>query len=143
MVRGVTIAPGLKGTATMIVASDHTAIAIGSGDVEVLSTPHLVGLVERACVEAIRSLLEPADTTVGMQVQFEHVAPTPVGGTVRADAVLETVRGRRLAFKVSAHDEHGLVGAGRITRVIVDRERFLERATRPGSSTAAVRPPSG
>jgi predicted thioesterase len=130
MVRAVTIAPGLKGTATMTVARDHTAIAIGSGDVEVLSTPHLVGLVERACVQAIRERLEPADTSVGMQVQFEHVAPTPVGGTVRADAVLETVRGRRLAFKVSAHDEHGLVGAGRITRVIVDRERFLERATR-------------
>lgn len=121
-------------------ASDHTAIAIGSGDVEVLSTPHLVGLVERACVEAIRHTLDDGDTTVGMQVQFEHVAPTPVGGTVRADAVLETVRGRRLAFKVSAHDEHGLVGAGRITRVIVDRERFLERATRPGAATPAPTP---
>ncbi len=118
----------------MTVARDHTAIAIGSGDVEVLSTPHLVGLVERACVEAIRDSVEAGDTSVGMQVQFEHVAPTPIGGTVRADAVLETVRGRRLAFKVSAHDEHGLVGAGRITRVVVDRERFLERATRTGDA---------
>jgi predicted thioesterase len=130
MVRVVPIAPGLKGTAEMKVAREHTATAIGSGDVEVLSTPHLVGLVERACVEAIHPCLEEGDTTVGMQVQFEHVAPTPVGGKVRADAVLETVRGRRLAFKVSAHDEQGLVGAGRITRVIVDRVRFLERATR-------------
>ncbi len=124
----MTIAPGLKGSAETVVADADTAVAAGSGDVEVLGTPRLVALVEEACVKAVVATLDPGDTTVGMQVQFEHVAPTPVGKRVWADAVLETVRGRRLSFKVSAHDDLGLIGAGRITRVIVDRDRFMERA---------------
>jgi fluoroacetyl-CoA thioesterase len=124
----VTIAPGLKGSSETVVLDADTAVAVGSGDVEVLGTPRLVALVEEACVRAVNPSLDDGDTTVGMQVQFEHVAPTPVGKRVWADAVLETVRGRRLSFKVSAHDDLGLIGAGRITRVVVSRARFMERA---------------
>lgn len=124
----MTIAPGLKGSAETVVTAVDTAVSVGSGDVEVLGTPRLVALVEEACVRAVIASLGASDTTVGMQVQFEHVAPTPVGKRVWADAVLETVRGRRLSFKVAAHDDLGLIGAGRITRVIVDRQRFMERA---------------
>ena len=67
-------------------------------------------------------------TTVGYQVQLTHLAPTPVGGKVTAEATLESVEGRRLTFRVSVSDSRGLVAAGRITRVVVERERFIERA---------------
>ena len=64
---------------------------------------------------------------MGMRVQLDHLAPTAVGVQVRAEAVLEKVEGARLTFTVSARDERGLVGVGRVTRVIVNRERFLEK----------------
>jgi fluoroacetyl-CoA thioesterase len=64
---------------------------------------------------------------VGMKVQLDHLAPTPVGQSVVAEATVERVNGRRVTFTVSVNDDRGLVAVGRITRVIVDRERFMDR----------------
>ena len=63
-----------------------------------------------------------------MRVQLDHLAPTAVGHTVRAEAKLKKVEGRRLTFKVSVNDERGLVAAGTVTRVVVDRDRFLDKS---------------
>ena len=63
-----------------------------------------------------------------MKVQIDHLQPSVIGTPVEAEAVLETIKGRRLSFAVSATDPRGLVAAGRVTRVIVDVERFLEMA---------------
>ena len=63
-----------------------------------------------------------------MRVQLDHLAPTAVGHKVRAEATLERVEGRRLTFSVSVRDERGLVAAGKVTRVIVSVERFLDKA---------------
>ena len=65
---------------------------------------------------------------VRMRVQLEHISPTAVGGRITAEATLEKVEGRRLVFHVSAKDERGLVAAGKVTRVVVDVERFLDKA---------------
>ena len=80
-------------------------------------------------MQAIEGKLAEGTTSVGYRVQLDHLAPTAVGGKVRAEATLETIEGRRLTFRVSVSDGHGLVAAGRITRVIVERARFLEKAT--------------
>ncbi len=109
------------------VGDDDTAIALGSGDVAVLATPRLLAWCEAATVRAVASGLEPGTTTVGMRVQMDHLAPTPVGGAVRTAAELEKVEGRRLTFAVTAHDDGQLVADGRITRVVVDVDRFLAR----------------
>jgi predicted thioesterase len=122
------LAPGLSASITHVVEDADTAIAMGSGDVPVLATPRVVSLAEQASVEAIACELAPGVTTVGYEVQLAHLAPTAVGGKVTADATLESVEGRRLTFRVSVNDERGLVAAGRITRVIVVRDRFTERA---------------
>ena len=98
----------------------------------VLGTPRVVALAEQASVEAVADELPPNATTVGYQVQLTHLAPTPVGGKVTAEATLESVEGRRLTFRVSVNDARGLVAAGRITRVVVERDRFIERAQREG-----------
>ena len=119
--------PGLCATATMVVSDVDTALALRSGDVQVLATPRVVGLAEEAAVHALSEALDDGQTTVGFRVQLDHLAPTPIGGEVVAEATLEAVESRRLTFRVSVNDGRGLVAAGRITRVVVDRERFLER----------------
>lgn len=120
--------PGLSAMVTLVVEASDTAAAIGSGDVPVLATPRIIALVEQASVEAVADDLAPGTTTVGYEVQLSHLAPTPVGTKVNGESTLEKIDGRWLTFRVSVNDERGLVAAGRITRVIVVRERFLERA---------------
>jgi predicted thioesterase len=63
-----------------------------------------------------------------LRLQFDHLAPVRVGSKVTADAVLERVEGRRLVFTVSVTDSAGLVGAGRVTRVVVETDAFLTKA---------------
>ncbi|MGQ0803102.1 MAG: thioesterase family protein [Actinomycetota bacterium] len=120
--------PGLAGTAELVVADDDTALALETGDVPVLATPRVALLAEQATVLAVSGRLADDTTTVGYRVQLDHLAPTAVGGRVQAEAMLENVEGRRLTFRVSVSDGHGLVAAGRITRVVVERARFLEKA---------------
>ena len=120
--------PGRVGTATLVVTDQDTAIAIGSGDVPVLATPRVVLLAEQAAVAALAAHLPEGSTTVGHRVQLDHLAPTAIGGTVTAEATLRTIEGRRLTFVVSVRDQHGLVAAGRLTRVVVERSRFLDHA---------------
>jgi predicted thioesterase len=124
----VQLEPGLAATAEMVVGDEDTAAALRTGDVAVLATPRVVRLAEEATVLAVDDHLDGTSTTVGYRVQLDHLAPTAVGGSVSAEAILETVEGRRLTFRVSVSDGHGLVAAGRITRVVVERSRFLEKA---------------
>jgi fluoroacetyl-CoA thioesterase len=120
--------PGLTASVTLVVAETDTALAFRSGDVPVLGTPRVIALAEQATVEALDGQLPDGRTTVGYQVQLAHLSPTPIGGTVTAEATLEQIEGRRLTFRVSVNDARGLVAAGRVTRVIVERARFLERS---------------
>jgi predicted thioesterase len=120
--------PGLVGEVVAAVTDDDTALALGSGDVLVLGTPRVVALVEEAALKAIEGRLDRGWTSVGMRIQLDHLAPTAVGHKVRAEATLERVEGRRLVFAVSVRDERGLVAAGKVTRVVVDVERFMEKA---------------
>ena len=121
--------PGLCAVVSLLVELADTALALRTGDVEVLATPRLVALAEEATVRAVEGQLAEGTTTVGYRVQVDHLAPVPVGDRVKAEAVLESVEGRRLTFRVSLSDERGLVGAGRITRVVVERDRVMDRAT--------------
>jgi predicted thioesterase len=119
--------PGLTGAASGEVTVANTAIALGSGDVPVFATPALAGLMEAAAVDALCDALDEGQTTVGVQLDLQHLAATPVGMTVRAEARLMTVEGRRLTFRVSAADATEQIGVGTHQRVIVDRERFMHR----------------
>jgi predicted thioesterase len=121
----VNLDTGMRGDAKLIVTDADTARALGSGTVDVLGSPRLVALCEEACCNAVTYALESGTTTVGMRIQFDHLQPTPVGAEVIAEAVLEKIEGRRLKFTVSASDSGGLVAAGKITRVLVDIDRFM------------------
>ncbi|MCB1250762.1 MAG: hotdog domain-containing protein [Acidimicrobiales bacterium] len=122
--------PGLRAEVELDVADADTAVALRSGSVPVLATPRVVALCEEAAVKVLDGRLDAGETTVGMQVQLDHLAPTAVGHRVAAEATIERVTGRRITFTVSVNDERGLIAVGRVTRVIVDIERFLDKAGR-------------
>lgn len=121
--------PGLTATRSLTVEPADTALRIGSGSVEVLATPRLLALCEEATVAAVADHLDSGLTTVGVQVRLDHVAASPVGQTVSAEATLEKVAGRKLFFTISAHDDRGLVAAAKVTRVIVDEAAFMAKCT--------------
>lgn len=120
---------GLAGSVTHTVLDGDTALTQSTGSVPVLATPSVVLLAEQAAVAAVDGNLPAGHTTVGYRVQLDHLAPVPVGEEVTAEAVLETIEGRRLTFRVSVKYRAGLVAAGRITRVAVEQDRFMARAT--------------
>ena len=120
--------PGSEATVEERVTEAMTAERLGSGDVPVLGTPAILALVEAASVAAVADALEPGQTTVGSAVELQHVAPTGLGSTVTAGARLVEVDGRRLTFSFEVTDPGGAVARGTHTRVVVERERFLESA---------------
>ncbi len=126
------LVPGLSARVDLAVTDADTALAFASGHVPVLATPRLVALCEQASCDVVDPHLAPGRTTVATRVQFDHLAPVAVGSTVTAEATLERVEGRRLTFTISAmlrsDARDGLVGAGRLTRVVVDEAAFLAKA---------------
>ena len=126
------LAAGLKGEARLVVGSEDTARSLRSGAVEVLGTPRLVALLEEATVDAVDGCLDAGSTTVGMRVQVDHLQPTPVGAEVLAEAYLDKIEGRRITFTVTASDSGGLVAAGKVTRVVVDVDRFMSKCCKAG-----------
>ncbi|MDG2028004.1 MAG: hotdog domain-containing protein [Acidimicrobiales bacterium] len=124
----MSVEAGLSGCIERQVTDDDTAIALGSGDVAVLATPRVLAWAEAACVVALDGHLEAGETTVGMRIQLDHLQPTDVGRTLSITAEVDLVEGRRLTLAVAASDHRGTIAAGRVVRVIVDRDRFLELA---------------
>ena len=111
-----------------VVGECDTSAAAGTSNVPVLATPSIILFAEQAIWAALQGRLEAGTSAVEHRVEISHLAPSPVGAKVRAEAVLEAIDGRRLVFRVSVSDDRGLVAAGRFTRVIVDTRRFMEKA---------------
>ncbi|HUR06076.1 MAG TPA: thioesterase family protein [Nonomuraea sp.] len=126
----MTLAPGLRAQLLIMVEVSDTAQKIGSGDVPVLATPRLLAIAEMATLQAVRPHLAPGETTVGTRVELAHLAASPLGTHVQITAELTEVDGRRLVFGFEARDKQTVVGRGTIERVVVDRAKFLDRATR-------------
>jgi fluoroacetyl-CoA thioesterase len=124
------LTPGLSATIRRQVDSASTARQLGSGAVDVLATPELIRLMEMAAVAALADHLPPGISSVGVAVDIQHLAPTPVGLSVEARATLTEVQGRRLTFQVVAHDDVEEVGQGTHERVLVEVEGFKARASR-------------
>ena len=122
---GVAPHTGLSARIELRVTEADTAEAFRSGSVPVLATPRLIALCEEASCKAIEGQLPETSTSVAKRVQFDHLVPVAVGGTVWAEATLDRIEGRRLVFILSVSESAGLVAAGKLIRVIVDRETFL------------------
>jgi len=118
----------MKGETFTLVEREDTAREVGSGDLLVYATPCMIALMEGAACEAIAEALGENQTTVGTALNIEHLSATPVGLEVRAEAEVTAVAGKVITFTVTAYDEVGEIGKGTHTRVIVNGQKFLEKA---------------
>jgi fluoroacetyl-CoA thioesterase len=127
----MTLQPGLSAAFEVEVQDTDTALAVGSGDVEVLATPRVVALAERATVQAVADHLPPGHTSVGTEVLLRHRRATLPGAVVAVSAHLTEVDGSRLTFTVAAHENGTLVADGTVRRMVVERDAFMDRVRRP------------
>ncbi|HVM20803.1 MAG TPA: hotdog domain-containing protein [Egibacteraceae bacterium] len=118
------IEPGLEASVEATVTADDTAVALGSGDVEVLGTPHVLALAEQAAVAALRDRLPAERTSVGTWAEIFHTAPTKVGANVTVQARLTKVDGSKLEFTAVVHEGDRQVARVEHRRAVVDRSRF-------------------
>ena len=93
----------------------------------VLSTPSLIWHLEHAAIEALHSVLEPDELSVGTEIEIQHLAPTPMGQTVSCLARVVRAEGRKVSFQVEARDEHELNARGSHTRFVVRASSFAQR----------------
>jgi fluoroacetyl-CoA thioesterase len=126
--------PNATGTATLLVGPQDLASSISSqtGDdfPSVLATARMVALMEIAASRVLQPLLGPGELSVGVTVDINHTAPTPLGAEVTATARYTGREGKLFVFEVSAADRGGEVGRGRHKRAIVSSERLQSGAAK-------------
>ena len=124
---------GTKGTFTMRVEPAHLANQFKDAMLPpVLATPMMILMMENAALNAIRQYLEPGESAVGTSIDVRHLAATPVGHTVRAEAEVIKVEGKRIEFKPSASDEIEEIGNGTHQRMVINLRTFNERLALKG-----------
>jgi fluoroacetyl-CoA thioesterase len=119
---------GAKGTYTLRAVPAHLANQFKDAALPpVFATPMMVTAMENAALNAVRDYLDPGESAVGTAVNIRHLAATPVGHRVTAEAVVTRVDGRRIEFDVSARDEIEEIGNGTHERMVVDLTRLAQR----------------
>jgi len=119
---------GTKGTFTLRVLPEHLANRFKDAMLpQVLATPVMILIMETAALAAIKPYLDQGESAVGTAINVRHLAATPVGHDVRAEAEVIKVDGKRLEFKVSASDGMEEIGSGTHERVVIDLRSFNER----------------
>jgi len=118
---------GKNAKAVTSVSEKNTAKAVGSGNLDVFSTPMMIALMEEAACNCLSDSLEPGQSSVGTEISVEHMAASPVGAKIEATAIIEQAEGRKVSFSVSAFEGEKQIGKGTHTRVIIDAERFMSK----------------
>jgi fluoroacetyl-CoA thioesterase len=119
--------PGMTGKSEMIVKEEDLVSQLGDFPVDVLSTPRLIQLLETAAIKAIQDFIPTDQVSLGTEVKIKHLSATPLGMKVTANALLKGVEKNRLFFLVDAYDEKEKVAEGEHERVLVSKERFLQK----------------
>ena len=118
---------GLTNVVKSVVTAENSALALKSGSLKVFATPAMIRLIEEAAAELLEKNLPPESTSVGISINVNHTAPTPLGMNVRAEVKIISVEGRKIIFEVAAFDERGEIGRGTHERFIVDRKKFQSK----------------
>jgi fluoroacetyl-CoA thioesterase len=121
---------GTRGEITETVTEEMTAIAVGSGTLQVFGTPAVAALMEKTAYTSVIDQLEPGTNSVGARTEMDHLAPTPLGSEVTCVTELTDIDRRVLTFEFSVRDAVGEIAKGRHTRVIVDTAKFLDKASK-------------
>lgn len=119
---------GMTGEASVIVNASNTALKFGSGAVNVYATPAMIGLMENASINAVDRHLPEGYATVGTKIEIKHMAATPIGMKVMANAEVIEIDGLKIKFKVEAFDEKEKIGEGKHNRYIVKLSDFSRKA---------------
>ena len=101
---------------------------VKSGSLPVLATPVLSALMEEAACDAVKEGLAEGETTVGGFIGLAHKQPTLVGSTVRAEATVAVVKGKKITLHLIAYDEAGEIGEAEHVRFVVKAKPFMEKA---------------
>src|SRR5664279_4730073 len=119
---------GARGTSALRVQPEHLANRFKDAMLpQVLATPVMILIMENAALNAIRPFLDSGESAVGAAIDVRHLAATPVGNDVRAEAEVINVNGKRIEFKVSARDETEEIGNGTHQRIVINLRSFNER----------------
>jgi fluoroacetyl-CoA thioesterase len=118
---------GTTGEFHTIITSSIATSFLGLEDAQVLSTPHMIGLMEKTCRDAVLPLLDPGYDTVGTHVNVAHLAAAPLGSEVRFRAEVTAVNERRIEFRVEAATEREKIGEGAHQRTIINVAKFAAR----------------
>ncbi len=116
---------GSTHTANFVVEPRHTAVFLGSGDLDVLGTPALIAFLEMTCRDAVRSAIGEDSTSVGTHMELDHLKASKIGAHITCFSEVTAREGRRIDFTIRAESDGILIAQGKHTRAIVDRERFL------------------
>lgn len=111
------------------VGKENTAAQMGSGSLDVFATPSMIAVMEKSACECVKDMLEDGTTSVGTKICAEHLAATPIGAEVTCKCRLTEAEGRKLSFYIEAYDNAGIIGKAEHTRVIVNADRFMEKAS--------------
>jgi predicted thioesterase len=122
-----TISIGIKGSFSKTIGKADLASELDSSLAQVMSTPTMIGMMELAAINAIEASYDAGESSVGMSIEVSHMAATPPGHRVRAEAELIKAEGRRLEFNVTAFDETEQIGKGIHRRAVIDAAKFTDR----------------
>jgi len=128
------IKPGMSLETTFQVEAQHSAAHIGSGSLRVLATPVMIAFMESTSHRLLAQRLPAGYSSVGMLVNVRHLAPTPLGSSVRVLSEVLEVDGLRVTFSVQAWDQSEQIGDGQHQRMVIDEARFLRRVEAKSSS---------
>lgn len=116
------VAPGITRTRTYLTTAEMRARQL---EADVFSTPAMIGLMEKTCVELTEPYLDPNEQTVGIHVDVRHMAPTKIGQKVTVKAELLEVKDNKLRYSVLATNDEGVkIGEGLHRRAVINTKRF-------------------
>lgn len=117
---------------TFRVENHHSAKEMGSGDLDVLSTPSLIAFMENVAKEQTAEHLEAGETTVGIELNVEHLKATAIGSSIQVRGELIKQKKAILSYTIEAYEEGELIGKGTHKRAIVQAEKFMKRLKKRG-----------
>ena len=118
----------IKNSVKTTVTADNTAKTLESGTLDVFATPAMIQLIEKCCAQSVEAELGDDNTSVGMHLDISHLSPSPVGLEITCESILAEIDDRTLIFFVEVFDNCGIIGKGIHKRVIVNKEKFLNKA---------------
>lgn len=119
---------GIRNTVETVVTDANTAVKMGSGNLRVFATPAMTALIEETAWKSVTPFLEEGQSTVGVSLNINHTAPTPVGMVIKCETILTDIDGRKLTFEANVYDEKGQIGNGTHERFIINSEKFQIKA---------------